>query len=362
MKKNIKSNVVTICTLLLLVSCHSNQNKGFEVENTIDLRHCDTIISMSSIAMGSIVSMQCHDSILIMRNALNDQYFSFFNTKSKKLLGHWGEIGNGPLEYIDISSEFSIIDNKLIFRDVVKKEIVKIELEDLLHFFENKEYKITDVKSPYLYSLNFRPLRTEFVTDKIICAGCFNDGSLKIIDSDNNTITLSSEYPFDSGNITNLHKGRVFQSFLKGNCQQEKIARSYIASDILEIYDISDNTNQLIYINDYKYPPILSSRSQNPKIEERISIGGIIGMDATEELLFLAWSSKSFKELSEMDYRFNEILCLNWYGEGLRKYTLPFDVSNFCVTNEYLYVINEQEESIDIYRFKINNQLTGTIL
>ena len=155
MKKNIKSNVVTICTLLLLVSCHSNQNKGFEVENTIDLRHCDTIISMSSIAMGSIVSMQCHDSILIMRNALNDQQFSFFNTKSKKLLGHWGEIGNGPLEYIDISSEFSIIDNKLIFRDVVKKEIVKIELEDLLHFFENKEYKITDVKSPYLYSLNF---------------------------------------------------------------------------------------------------------------------------------------------------------------------------------------------------------------
>lgn len=361
MYKNKHINVAIIFMLLLLVSCDEKPNKNFELVNTICLKDCDTLISMNTNTIGSIVNIQCYDSILIMRNSFNDQFFSFFNTNSKKILGHWGYVGNGPLEYIEISSEFSIIDDNIIFREIAKKEIVKINLNDILHFFENRNHKVNEIKSTYLYSRNFRPLRTEFVAGKMICTGCFDEGNLKIIDSNNNIITLSKDYPFESGNIPNLYKGRIFQSFLKSNCQQNKIARSYIASDILEIYDISKNENQLIYMNDYKHPPILSSKKQNPNIDDTKSIGGIVGIDATEDLLFLSWSSKTFNELSDIGYRFNEIVCLNWSGKILRKYVLPFDVDNFCVTNKHIYAIDEQEDTINIYRFKINNKLETTV-
>jgi histidyl-tRNA synthetase len=67
---------------------------------------------------------------------------------------------------------------------------------------------------------------------------------------------------------------------------------------------------------------------------------------------FICFSYSSEKNYIEtMNQGFNEILCFNWSGEKVKKYILPFTITNFCIDNNYIYGVRYYDDEIIFYRF-----------
>lgn len=64
-----------------------------------------------------------------------------------------------------------------------------------------------------------------------------------------------AELPFDAGEVSGLEKGIVFGGILKANSKQSKFVLSIRASDIFEIYRVSDDGINRVYVSPFKHIP-----------------------------------------------------------------------------------------------------------
>ena len=64
-----------------------------------------------------------------------------------------------------------------------------------------------------------------------------------------------AELPFDAGEVSGLEKGTVFGGILKANSKQSKFVLSIRASDVFEIYRVSDDGINRVYVSPFKHIP-----------------------------------------------------------------------------------------------------------
>jgi hypothetical protein len=314
----------------------------------------DSIYSYKNDILGAVGDMAVIDSIIITRNINDDRYFAFIDIDKGKLLTKWGVRGQGPGEYVQISSRFTVWDDRLVFLDNVKKEINYVPLSVIL----KQDSIIKTVKEPYPYIVDFRPRDLTVVGDKKIVSGSFKKGHFGVLDSSNNIVSHPFDFPFIYKGIDGIYRGSTFQSLIKPNSKQRKFAISFFCSDIFEIYQVNDTNIVKTYTSRFKHIPQITKKPRaytTYAVDYYNSIAGLLNMSVSDDYVCFAWSSKNYEESANLDHASNEILCYNWNGEKVKKYILPFPIHRFCIDKEYIYGLRyyDDEETV-IYRFRLD--------
>ncbi len=342
-----KYYIIILFFILLCFSCKTIPINSFEIiEKIIDY---DSIYSDKDSPFNTITDMAVVNNVLITQHANDEFHFSFIDMENGKLIRRWGKAGRGPEEYIQVGSGFSIFESQLVFLDAAKKEINYIPLQDLTDKKEQMEIK----KEPYPYTVDFRPFHIDMLKDRKIAAGFFKEGYFGILDSQNNIIPHTFDYPFAYDDIQGIDRGTVYQTRIKTNITQNKFVIQTLASDIFEIYDTGEDEIRRIYVSPFKYVPQIQKQGRRYGLKGNKSIIGLMSLTVSDELICFTYSDEKYNNAHENALTSEEILCFNWNGEKIKKYILPFPVSSFCIDRQYLYGVRYSGEESIIYRFKL---------
>ena len=338
------------CCIFILFVCCACQKSGIDSFDIINkIVDYDSIYSDEDNPFNRITDMEIVDSILITKHANDEYYFSFIDVNKRNLIRRWGKRGRGPKEYVQLGAGFTICNSDLVFLDRMKKEINYMSFLDIIN--GNDTFNI--IKESYPYTTDFRPRHLAFMYDKKIAVGAFKNGYFGILDSKNNTINCSFDYPFTGEDMDNILKGTVYQTKLKTNITQNKFVILTLASDIFEIYQMSGGEVQRIFVSPFDYIPFIHKRGGRYGIRTNESIAGLMKMAVSDDFICFSYSSESFAQANKKGMVSDKILCFDWNGRKIKQYILPFPISTFCIDQYYIYGVRYFDCKYVVYRFKL---------
>ena len=331
-------------------SCRKNDvGSVYSFDTVCEIVDYNLICSDENATWGAIMNMEIVDSILILQHAMDEYAFSFINVNNGELLSQWGRTGEGPEEFIDFGSGFEIVDSRIVFLDRMKKERISVLISDILSKKEHPDI----TREAYPYNVDFRVLEINAVGNKKIVTGGFKEGYWGALDSQNHIIPNVAELPFDAGEVSGLEKGTVFGGILKANSKQSKFVLSIRASDIFEIYRVSDDGINRVYVSPFKHIPKTWKKGGGYAIDYNQSIGGIKNIAVSDDLICFSLFLQNYNEAAKTDFASNELFCFDWDGNKVKKYVLPFPIGNFCIDGTHIYGVRNFEDKIIIYRFNM---------
>ena len=264
--------ILFLSLCFVLFSCRKNDvGSVYSFDTVCKIVDYNLICSDENAPWGAIMNMEIVDSILILQHAMDEYAFSFINVNNGELLSQWGRTGEGPEEFIDFGSGFEIVDSRIVFLDRMKKERISVLISDILSKKEHPDI----TREAYPYNMDFRVLEINAVGNKKIVTGGFKEGYWGALDSQNHIIPNVAELPFDAGEVSGLEKGTVFGGILKANSKQSKFVLSIRASDVFEIYRVSDDGINRVYVSPFKHIPKTWKKGGGYAIDYNQSIGGI---------------------------------------------------------------------------------------
>ena len=161
------------------------------------------------------------------------------------------------------------------------------------------------------------------------------------------------EFPFDAGEVSGLEKGIVFGGILKTSSKQSKFVLSIRASDVFEIYSVSDDGINRIYVSSFQHIPKTWKKGDSYAIDYKQSIGGIKHLAVSDNLICFSLFLQNYNEAAKADFVSNELFCFDWDGNKVKKYVLPFPIGEFCIDGTYIYGVRNSEDKTVIYRFSM---------
>lgn len=334
----------------MFVGNSCKEEKSITTFRTISkIESYDSIASDKNAPWGPITDMEIVDSLLVIKHANDEYHFSFFDVNRKKLLTRWGKIGDAPNELLSFGNGFNIIDSKMFFLDGKSKNINKVSIADIL----NHKEPIDISRETYPYNTDFRPFRINIIKDKKIALGAFKNGRLGILDSLNNIVESSFDYPFEIDEIEGLYKGTVYQANIKSNNYQSKFVISTIASDVFEIYEVANGIVSRTYVSAFNELPKIWKKGGRYAIDYDNSIAGYMNLAVSDSLICFMYSANSYNETASQEFASAEILCFNWRGEKVKKIILPFVVNTYCLDANYIYATRYINDETVLYRFEL---------
>ncbi len=335
---------------VLCTSCNHSDKIAIDTFDVVDnIVKYDSIFSDKNEPMGVITGMEVYGNILITKHMLDEYQFSFIDTDNGNLRSRWGCVGDAPDEFIDFGSGFTISDSQLVFLCNAKKEINYASLYDILQ----KNDTINVKKESYPYTVDFRPVDLNILNGNKIAIGSFKEGRFGVLDSTNSIINTFGDYPFHYDEVNGVFRGMAFQSKIKSNANLNKFVIVTLASDIFEIYQLSDTTISKTYVSPFNHIPTICKKGRYYDVDYNKSIAGLMKMSVSKDYICFLFSSLSYNEARKNEKKSDEILCFNWNGEKVKKYILPFPINNFCIDNNYIYGVRTCNEEMIIYRFKL---------
>jgi hypothetical protein len=299
--------------------------------------------------MGSITAMAAHDSILILKHREDVYAFSFIDINNGDLLLRWGEIGNGPEEFLSFGSDMEVVDGYLIFEDHLKREINYVPIEGLLSGRRPPQV----VKEEYPYTRDFRPFRFSHIHAYKITLGAFTEGRLGLLDSTNTIIPGQTEDPFTYPEVTGLYRGIAFQGAIKSNSKLGRVVVSTYSSDVFEIYQLTNGAIHRTYLSPYQHIPKIQRFAEQYIVDTKNSIAGLMCAAVTEDNIYFTYSGKSQSDEDLNEGASDIILCFDWNGAKVKRYDLPFQINEFCVAGGYIYASWNMGDEIVISRIKL---------
>lgn len=345
-----KNNLILLALLFItIVACKQSDVSIDAFDKVSEITVYDSIYSDKEDVLGAITDIEIYKDMLITKHARDEYSFSFISVENGKLIRRWGKIGEGRDEFLDFGSGFTIKDSLLVFLERNKKSINYVSIADILN-----GGSITNiVKENYPYNVDFRPIRFCFLDNQKVGVGAFKEGRFGVLDSNNNIVDCYFDYPFDCGIVEGLYRGSVFQCDIKSNKKRDMFAISTYVSDVFEIYQVSDDGIHRTFVSPFENEPKIWEKGGRLAIDYDNSIAGLMKMAVSDDLICFTYSALSYTEAAAMDITSKEILCFNWKGEKVRKYILPFPISNFCVDKHYIYGVRYLDDQIVIYRFRL---------
>lgn len=342
--------ILFLSLCFVLFSCRKNDvGSVYSFDTVCKIVDYNLICSDENAPWGAIMNMEIVDSILILQHAMDEYAFSFINVNNGELLSQWGRTGEGPEEFIDFGSGFEIVDSRIVFLDRMKKERISVLISDILSKKEHPDI----TREAYPYNMDFRVLEINAVGNKKIVTGGFKEGYWGALDSQNHIIPNVVELPFDAGEVSGLEKGTVFGGILKANSKQSKFVLSIRASDVFEIYRVSDDGINRVYVSPFKHIPKTWKKGGGYAIDYNQSIGGIKNIAVSDDLICFSLFLQNYNEAAKTDFASNELFCFDWDGNKVKKYVLPFPIGNFCIDGTHIYGVRNFEDKIIIYRFNM---------
>jgi hypothetical protein len=350
-----KKCIYFIVSIFILYNACKKQHEDINYFSDVKkITAYDSIYSDKDNEVIGLIGLHKYQNILIADNRTTDYFFSFYDIEKGVYLGSWGKRGQGPDDFIEAGG-VAIVDSQLVFTNRPKKEIIYVSIESIL----NKEETINVRRESYPHTAEFMPFHFLIMNNKKIALGIFKEGRFGVLDAENNIMDCPSDYPFNYEEVPGIYRGIVFQSRMKSNIEQSKFVISTFSSDIFEIYQITDAGIVRTYLSPFNHIPKIREtpgRNSGYDMDRRKSIGGLVNVAVTNELIYFGYTTKSNLEYYNSGFLSDEILCFDWDGKKIKKYILPIPIIaySFCVDNEYIYGTREYEDETVIYRFKIN--------
>lgn len=344
------NNLVLLALLFItIVACKQRDMSVDAFDKVSELTVYDSIYSDKEDVLGAITDIEIYRDMLITKHARDEYSFSFISVENGKLIQRWGKRGEGRDEFLDFGGGFMIKDSQLVFLEHNKKCINYVSIADIL----NGGSVTNIVKENYPYNVDFRPMRFCFLDNQKVAVGAFKEGRFGVLDSNNNIVDCYFDYPFDCGKVEGLYRGNVFQCDIKSNKKRDMFAISTYVSDVFEIYQVSDDGIHRTFVSPFENEPKIWEKGGRLAIDYDNSIAGLMKMAVSDDLICFTYSALSYTEAAAMDITSKEILCFNWKGEKVKKYILPFPISNFCVDKHYIYGVRYLDDQTVIYRFRL---------
>ena len=334
---------------MLIISCSSQNTEQFSSFDTIHkIDDYEIVFNDSDNPLGRITQIKLADSLIIARTTGDDYFFTVINPNNGEIINRVARRGRADNEYISVSRSYSIDNNHIFFLDVSKKELNSIKLED---FIKNKNP--ISKKNRYPYNLDFRAMNLCVVNQLIIYRGAFSFGQFGVTDHLGNIINYSSKYPFDCSEIPAQYRGITFQSQIESNNRQSKFVISNMSSDVFEIFNVTGRQIEHTHTNEFNNPPQSIIINGRPTSDDSKNIAGLLDVAVSDSLICFTYSAEPREKWINGDYSTNEIFCFDWQGNKVAKYSLPVAITNFCVDNNYIYGIVDNQTSQKIYKFKL---------
>ncbi|HYQ57835.1 MAG TPA: BF3164 family lipoprotein [Draconibacterium sp.] len=319
------------------VILHENIISFSEFPKKIDI----TFTDLSEYKTGNPRTLQLVDSTLFLFNFTKniESFFYNFDLKTKKLSNGYLDKGRGPNEAIGACCT-GIVDNKLWAYDVTLKKIFTLDKTIALNN-DDKIFSSGSVKDNF-YQIALKDTNNFFVCGKTDSEYKIQklDFSGKLLDQFGEFYHIPKAIPIDA-------LKDAYHSFFYLKPSGEKLALSYLYTDVIEIYNIKDPSQNIalqgpdrVDLNfhvakrrNYNY------MEKNEEIRKTFLSGAV-----TNEYIYLAYSGLSYAEKDDMDYC-SSVYVYSWDGSPIKKLNLDRRIT--CLT--------VSEDNKIIYSFDADN-------
>ncbi len=330
--KNYILRLVVVC--VAVCSCNNSVRRNQVLQ--IRARQNDQVVY--SFDGGKTVSrlFVCGENILAF--TLQEPFFSLISIEERSALSSFGRKGRSSGELMGIPSGVNFRKGVLQFYDSASKSLVYLSIPDGV------------VEShPIPYTVSFRPLKMIEVDEIIIATGCFDEGSVAYIDLDQRIIT-GEDYPFDTGLLTGIMRGTQIQSEIVSAPDNSRFMIRTLASDCFELYEVDKSGIKRVFVNDFKYPPVIEKNRANPGSNK----AGYIRSFVDNDYVYLMFSDKYYRDASSEGLLSDIIHVYNWDGFLQQVIHLPESVGAFCVKGTRLFGTIDYPDHTEIVELAIN--------
>ena len=203
-----KANVLLITYLfILLTSCQ--ERKEHETIPTQSLKH--ELLMGDEYFIKRIANMTLmNDSIIVLRSSKSEKLFQILNP-SQKTVFEFGDIGQGPNDFLLPSSLSSEKDNSFSFYDLNKRRYSTIHLNH-----ENDSWQVEHhFKSDSLIHISVMPV----ADNRYIATGMYPKHRFTLLDENGNLLKGFFEIPYrdeKERKVNEMVRAEAYQGKIKG--------------------------------------------------------------------------------------------------------------------------------------------------
>lgn len=316
----------------LACSCN-NANKQSEVLQVNVQHRSDFNIHFD----GNVSRLFVNDEETIVVLTQHEPFFSVLSIDEKRLVTSFGRKGRANGELNSVPQGVNLRKGQLQYFDHAARSLVSLSIPE--------GFMYTQVVP---YSPGFRPMRAIMVGETLIVTGGLDKGRVAYLHPDQN-VTWGEEYPFDTGSLSGINRGATLQCDLVCAPDIQRFMIRTMASDCFEIYRINGNEAERVYVNKFKYPPVI----ENSRVDFQRSLAGYIRSYVDNTNIYLMYSEESYQESSSIGLVSDTIHVFDWDGSLVKTIHLPEKVGAFCVKDTVLFATLEYPDHTEIVRYEI---------
>ncbi len=347
--------------VLLLISC-TQEKQG----SVIDLFDHSQSLSYNVFelhdSLGTLLhpaALEVYDDLMVVLDVRASQLFSMVDLNSKKLVKKWGNVGQGPGEFIGVLDFYRNYSNMGInaWDPLLKKlnfcsydSIENQAVPQFVNLFQN-------IKNPKMLEM-FYPNILQLSDSTFLTLGNSHEKRFSFLNISANSIQDMGDYPSQDTKqgIIPMLRNKAYNGMIRLNSQLNKVVYMSRHSEMFEIYNVDGKGIQFESGNYTTIPEYQQTNEGGPSIsidEYTNRIGKNMALSVSTERIFILYQrypeANSVK--SSLSNVADIVLTFDWDGKPLQMYKLNIGVENICFDkqNNRLYAICSNPEPEIIY-------------
>lgn len=324
--------IIYLLILLLITACNNNVNEEFidetDFKETKSLIKSDNIIRDILYVDDFIVT----DKSLIIKNDFDSLIFKAYDLNNLSHIKSWGFKGKASNEYL-MPRLIKISDNKFSIFD---KTSSKFELFDvsMMDICDKLDIDIYDMPMSICYIGN-----NTFIYDRI------QSDNLSLFRW---TIGKPPILINDFNNYSQKYKNsNIYNGFIAADSTSDRIIYAFQYIDGFDILDSNGDVIKKIRRKDHT-DPVLKDNS----IDYMNATTYCFGLRSNKNGFYIYRVGYSGAELKQDMNRITYIEEFDWNGNPIRRYEIPFFISNFEYTSDNRFILQDnmsEEEPLKIF-------------
>lgn len=326
-----KANVLLITYLFtLLTSCQ--ERKEQETIPTQSLKH--ELLMGDEYFIKRIADMTLmNDSIIVLRSSKSEKLFQILNP-SQKTVFEFGDIGQGPNDFLSPSSLSSEKDNSFSFYDLNKRRYSTIHLNH-----ENDSWQVEHhFKSDSLIHISVMPV----ADNRYIATGMYPKHRLTLLDENGNLLKGFFEIPYrdeKERKVNEMVRAEAYQGKIAVSPSRKRLVQAMSKGDMIYFYNITGN-GELILLSEQvnSYPKY---RYDNGAMHQESPIH-YLDISVTEDYVYALYSGRNYKDDKDKAFQGNFLRVFDWNGKLVKEFHLDIDVQAITTTknNQRIYAVS----------------------
>ncbi len=341
--------LIFLVLIMMLFACSKTPSPTsletlFSKKPSIDI---DCEPEESSLFFGQPVEMVIIDSLLIVKDAYANNYFSVINLQNLKLIKRFGVHGNGPDEIMYPSNLTTNHEKVLGFTTKNPTTYLELNIYHLINStaptFQNTISVEDEIQWPF-------DLIFFGGIGNYIAKGMFTNGKYGIINKDGHIEKTFGTVPEKYENtIENRLLNSGYQGYIQPHPKGDKIVHLSAVCDLIDIIDADLNIQRF--------------QTYDPELKEKMGMVGssssspygFTSLGVTEEYIFGLYSGRNFKDHGGYARFGNKVYVLDWKLKPICALNFETEVASIAVdvnTNK-LYYLTLIEDEIKLCSWEI---------